>query len=140
LGAPYFRNDLGIFFSRATDHLAPRQIACLLLEGIIFRVARILEDFHRVSAIEHVFLSGGLSELICLQQGIAHCVPFDVYRLPQKDSSLQGAALLAAGIVSAPVKGAEKIAVTQKNPHLQEKFYRWKPWLDELLDHPLARR
>jgi glycerol kinase len=140
LGAPYFRNDLGIFFSRATDHLTPRQIACLLLEGIIFRVARILEDFHRASVIERVYLSGGLSELICLRQGIAHCVPFDVYRLPQKDSSLHGAALFAAGIVSAPVKGAEKVEVTQQNPLLPEKFQRWKVWLDELLDHPLARR
>ncbi len=135
LGAPYFRNDLGIFFSRATDHLTPRQIACLLLEGIIFRVARILEDFHRASAIERVYLSGGLTELICLRQGIAHCVPFDVYRLPQKDSSLQGTALLAAGIVSPPVKGAEKIGVTQQNPLLPEKFQRWKVWLDGLLDH-----
>jgi len=71
LGAPYFRNDLGLRFSRPVEHLAQQQIAALLLEAVIFRVARILEDFHRASPIERVYLSGGLSGLACLQQGIA---------------------------------------------------------------------
>ena len=66
IGAPYFRNDLGIYFSQSIDHLNSTQVAALLLEAIIFRVARILEDFHGVSPIAHVFLSGGLSELTCL--------------------------------------------------------------------------
>lgn len=138
LGAPYFRNDFGIRFSRSPEHLLPRQIACLLLEGIIFRVARILEDFHHASSIERVYLSGGLSELICLQQGIAQCAPCDVYRLQQKDSSLQGAALLAAGMESAgPRKAkkneAEKIEVMRNDPSLPEKHRRWKDWFDGLL-------
>ena len=136
LGAPYFRNDLGIYFSRSTEHLTPRQIACLLLEGIVFRVTRILEDFHCSSAIERVYLSGGLSELIFLQQGIAQCVPYAAYRLRQKDSSLQGAALLAAGMTSTSSCGAEKIELAQNNPSLPEKYRRWKDWLDGLLDLP----
>lgn len=134
LGAPYFRDDLGIRFSRSPEHLTPRQIACLLLEGIIFRVARILEDFHRASAIERVYLSGGLSELICLQQGIAQCAPCDVYRPRQKDSSLQGAALLAAGMASTRYRKAEKIAIARNDPSLPEKYRRWKDWFNALLD------
>ena len=134
LGAPYFRNDLGIRFSRSTENMAPRKIACLLLEGIIFRVARILEDFHRASAIERIYLSGGLSELLCLQQGITQCAPCDVYRLLEKDSSLQGAALLAAGMTSACHREAEKIWVTRNDPFLPEKYRRWKDWFDGLLD------
>jgi glycerol kinase len=141
LGAPYFRNDFGIRFSRSPDHLMPRQIACLLLEGIIFRVARILEDFHRATAIERVYLTGGLSELICLQQGITQCAPCDVYRLQQKDSSLQGAALLAAGVMSFRSKKAEngeaeKITITLNNSLLPEKYLRWKDWFNALLDFP----
>ena len=136
LGAPYFRNDLGIHFSRSPEQLTSRQIACLLLEGIIFRVARILEDMHRTSAIERIYLSGGLSELACLQQGIAQCAPCDVYRLRQKDSSLQGAALLAAGMASACHKEAEKIEATRNDQSLQEKYRRWKDWLDGLLGLP----
>lgn len=135
LGAPYFRNDLGIHFSESVEHLPAQQIACLLLEGIIFRVARILEDFQRMSAIERIYLSGGLSELACLQQGIALCAPCDTYRLQQKDSSLQGAALLAAGITSPGNRDAERIDAGH-NGLLREKYLRWKDWLDGLLDLP----
>ena len=147
IGAPYFassrfaaclpdplHSDLGICFSQSVEHLTPHQIACLLLEGIIFRVARILEDFHRESALERVYLSGGLSELACIQQGIAQCVPFAVYRLRQKDSSLQGAALLAAGMTAAYRREAEKIPVEKNIKSLVEKYRRWKDWLDGLLD------
>ena len=147
LGAPYFtsshfaaclpdplHNDLGNVFSQSVEHLAPHQIASLLLEAIIFRVARILEDFHRESALERIYLSGGLSELTCLQQGIAQCVPFAVYRLRQKDSSLQGAALLAAGMAAAYRREGERISVAPNAKSLPEKYRRWKDWLDGLLD------
>ena len=133
IGAPYFRADIGLRFSETVEHLTPRQIATLLLEGIIFRVARILEDYHRTSALERVYLSGGLSELTCLQQGIALCVPFDVYRLQQKDSSLQGAAFLAAGMPATHNRQQEKIAVMHNTLTLTEKYQHWKTWLDDLL-------
>ena len=74
LGAPYFRSDLGLVFSEPVEHLPAQRIALLLQEAIIFRVARILEDFQREFGIERVYLSGGLSNLPCLQQGIAQCV------------------------------------------------------------------
>ena len=134
LGAPYFCNDPGLRFSHSIEHLTPRQIACLLLEGIIFRVARILEDFHRESALERVYLSGGLSEMTCIQQGIALCVPFAVYRLQQKDSSLQGAALLAAGMTAAYHMEGEIIPVAPNSKSLPEKYRLWKEWFDGLLD------
>ena len=133
IGAPYFRADIGLRFSETVEHLTPRQIATLLLEGIIFRVARILEDFHRTSVLEHAYLSGGLSELTCLQQGIAQCVPFDIYRLKQKDSSLQGAALLAAGMSATHNQQQERIVLVQRTPALLEKYQRWKAWLNDLL-------
>jgi glycerol kinase len=133
LGAPYFRNDIGIRFSQPVEHLSQRRIAGLLLEAVIFRVARILEEFHRESALERVYLSGGLSELICLQQGIAGCVPFEVYRLTQGESSLQGAALLAAGIASASNREGIRVGIAGNAKALQEKYRRWKLWLDDLL-------
>jgi glycerol kinase len=133
LGAPYFRPDMGLQFSSPVDHLTQQQIACLLLEAIIFRVVRILEDFHRDAAIKRVYLSGGLSELTVLQQGIAQCVPCEVFRLQQRDASLQGAAMLAAGIGRVSHKGAEKIMVTGNDNALPEKYLRWKQWFDALL-------
>lgn len=134
LGAPYFRTDLGIRFSRPVDHLSQRRIAVLLLEAVIFRVARILEEFHRESAIERVYLSGGLSELKCLQDGIARCVPFDIYRLRQSESSLQGAALLAAGMAQACCRESEKLSTAHDTQALAEKYRCWKEWLDVLLE------
>lgn len=133
-GAPYFRTDLGLRFSEPVAHLKPPLIAALLLEGIIFRVVRILEDFHRESALERVYLSGGLSELPCLHQGIALCLPFAVFRLQQKDSSLQGAALLAAGMAPACHREESRILITHNAQSLPEKYRRWKVWFDNLLD------
>ena len=133
LGAPYFRGDLGLTFSEPVEHLAPERIAMLLQEGIIFRVVRILEDFQREFCIERVYLSGGLSGLPCLQQGIAQCVPLAVYRLPQADASLLGAAQLAAGMHSAGVRTPEKINVFRPAAGLGAKYARWKNWLDGLL-------
>ncbi|MBI5437532.1 MAG: hypothetical protein HY936_01005 [Nitrosomonadales bacterium] len=134
LGAPYFRNDIGIRFSRPVEHMSQRQIAALLLEAVIFRVTRILEDFHRASALERVYLSGGLSGLGCLQQGIARCVPFDVYRLSQAEASLQGAALLAAGMAPAFRREVEKISTVCSTHAPPEKYLLWKNWLDVLLE------
>lgn len=133
LGAPFFRNDVGIRFSRPVEHLAPRQVASLLLEGVIFRVARILEDFHRIAPIERVYFSGGLSGLDSLQQGIARCVPFAVYRLGQAESSLRGAALLASGMAPTCNRVSERIESGGNAGALQEKYRHWKKWLDDLL-------
>ena len=133
LGAPYFHSDIGIRFSQSVEHLSQRRIATLLLEAVIFRVARILGDFHRESALERVYLSGGLSELICLQQGLARCVPFEVYRLSQGESSLQGAALLATGMLPAYRREVILVGVTGNAKALQEKYRCWKLWVDKLL-------
>lgn len=135
LGAPYFRNDIGIRFSQPVWHLPQQRIAALLLEAVVFRVARILEDFHRESAIERVYLSGGLSELTCLQQGIALCVPFDVYRLSQTESSLQGVALLAAEMAPLCQREGRRILIEGEAAALPEKYQRWKEWLDTLLNY-----
>jgi glycerol kinase len=134
LGAPYFRKEFGIRFSQPVDHLSQHRIATLLLEAVIFRVVRILEDFHRESVLERVYLSGGLSELTCLQRGIAQCVPFEVYCLTQGESSLQGAAMLAAGLAPAGDRVADKVNLHGVLiPKLPGKYRRWKQWLDDLL-------
>lgn len=136
LGAPYFRTDWGIHFSASTTALSRQQIAALLLEAIIFRVTRILEDFHQHSPLSRVYLSGGLSNLPCLQQGIAQCVPLPVYFLSQKETSLQGAALLACGLKASHQQEAKAIEIKPANSALIKKYQRWKVWLDALLAAP----
>jgi glycerol kinase len=133
LGAPYFSGDLGLTFSEPVEQLSAQRIALLLQEGIIFRVARILEDFRREFAIERVYLSGGLSALPCLQQGIARCVQLDVFRLSQPDASLMGAARLAAGMPTGAAGNAARVEVSQDRQKLSTKYLRWKCWLDGML-------
>ena len=133
LGAPYFRGDIGIRYSESVEHLSQRRIAILLLEAVIFRVVRILEEFYRERAIERVYLSGGLSGSVCLQQGIAQCVPFEVYCLHQNESSLQGAALLAAGMSPASRRKSERVSIAGNASALLQKYRRWKVWIDDVL-------
>lgn len=133
LGAPYFKNNLGLQFSQSVSHLSQQDIAALLLEAVIFRVARILEDLHRDSPLARVYLSGGLANLTALQQGIAQCAPCEVYRLEQSESSLLGAAMLAANLQPGSLRDAHRITLAIKNKKLVEKFQLWKNWLDDLL-------
>lgn len=139
VGAPYFRGDLGLQFSASVSHLSARQTGALLLEAIVFRVTRILEELHRASAIERVYLSGGLSSLPALRYGIARCAPAAVYLLRQPDASLQGAAWLAAGRPSGGDSAAERISVAHTDARLPEKYRQWCNWFDALMAKPVRR-
>ncbi len=136
LGAPYFRKDWGIHFSQPVTGLTSRQVASLLLEAIVFRVVRILEEFHQHAPLTRAYLSGGLSELPCLQYGIAQCTTFPVYHLQQKETSLQGAAVLASGFKATWHREMHKVESRQTNIALLKKYRRWKKWLDVLLRTP----
>ncbi len=131
IGAPYFCKDIGLEFSQDIDHLTKQQIASLLLEGIIFRVALILEQFNRQAKIQRVNLSGGLSALPCLQQGIALCSPAPVYRLLQKHSGLQGVAILTNNLEAGSYRQTEIISVNQNSDTLIKKYKRWKVWFSQ---------
>ena len=134
LGAPYFSSHLGLCFSESIEALTARQIAVLLLEAIVFRVARILEDYHRQMSLTQVYLSGGLSELASLQFGIAQCVPFPVLHLQQKETSLLGAAMLAAHHKICVYPRTKEIEIATRNRALIKKYQQWKKWLDGLLE------
>ncbi|MEE9412184.1 MAG: FGGY family carbohydrate kinase [Methylococcales bacterium] len=133
IGAPYFRADLGLVFSESVEQLSQQRIVALLLEGIIFRVVRILEEFNQQYAVNKVILSGGLSDLACLQQGIAQCCQIEVHRLVQKESTLLGVGLLASGLPANIHRKTELIQVTTRNLALTEKYHFWKSWLDQML-------
>jgi glycerol kinase len=103
------------------------------LEAIIFRVVRILEDFQQDTPVKRVYLSGGLSELSSLQQGIAQCLSCEVCRLQQRDASLKGAAMLATGRLDKTAIEAIKISTDTRSSKLSAKYLRWKVWLDTRL-------
>jgi glycerol kinase len=133
LGAPYFRRDIGLSFSEPVAYLDVHRVALLLQESIIFRVARIVEDLQRESDVDSVYLSGGLSNLPCLQHGIASLVPV-AYRLSQSDAGLIGVAQLASGADAGSFRQVQQIAGSESQVRLRQKFEGWKSWLDELLE------
>jgi len=134
IGAPFFRPDIGLEFSKAIDHLTKQQVASLLLEGIIFRVALILEEFNQQAKIHRVYLSGGLSALPCLQQGIALCSPAATYLIMQKHSGLQGVAILTTNMATMPYRQSEYIPTTNEHKALIEKYQHWKIWFNHLIN------
>jgi glycerol kinase len=139
LGAPYFRRDIGLRFSESVDKLDSHRIALLLQESIIFRVARIIEDFQHELGVDSVYLSGGLSNLLCLQQGIACLVPA-AYRLSKPDAGLVGVAQLASGVDAGSFRQAQKIEANRTQVRLRQKFEGWKLWLDgQLESKPLVQ-
>jgi glycerol kinase len=133
LGAPYFRRDIGLRFSEPVDHLDSRRMALLLQEGIIFRVARIIEDFRHELDVKSVYLAGGLSNLPCVRQGIASLVPV-AYRISQSEAGLVGVAQLASGASAGRIRRVQKLAASAAEARLRRKFEGWKLWLDELLE------
>lgn len=133
LGAPYFCQAYGLFFSHSVSTLTQQQIATLLLEAITFRIARIVEDFHRQSPINEIYLSGGISALPCLQQSIRQCTRIPVYYLQQKEASLQGTALLICDTHNTFDVECIEITIQSENEKLPRKFLAWKKWLDGLL-------
>ncbi len=133
LGAPYFRQEYGLFFSQSTSLLTQQQIVVLLLEAICFRIARIIEDFHSQLPLTEIYLSGGLSALPCLQHGIGQCVSLPIYYLQEKEASLQGAALLAVNSKVHCPQEVSRVSVVQESDKLNKKFLAWKEWLDDLL-------
>jgi glycerol kinase len=127
IGAPFFRSDIKMQFSKPVEHLSKEQIACLLLEAIIFRVALILEDFNQRPDKTRIYLSGGLSNSSCLQQGIANCSTSPVFKVLQRQSSLQGTAILINNLAPTTYRQSEAVIKTKHKP-LVEKYQQWKIW------------
>jgi glycerol kinase len=82
--------------------------------------------------MDRVYLSGGLSEVPALQQGIAACSSLEVHSLQQKEASLLGAAILAADLPPAYARKSVKIPSTADA--LKDKYQQWKTWFDAFLN------
>ncbi|OQK16169.1 hypothetical protein AU255_13785 [Methyloprofundus sedimenti] len=134
IGAPFFRADIGLEFSQATDQLTRQQIAALLLEAIIFRITLILEDYQRQAEISRVYLSGGLSVSPCIQQGIALCSPAPIFKLLQQHSGLIGVLILTDNLVPACGRQSAPVLMADKHCPLIEKYQRWKHWFSKRLN------
>lgn len=133
LGAPFYRDDIKMQFSKSISHLDDPQIAQLVLQGVVFRVKQILDDFTRICGVDTIYLAGGWSRLPALQQSIAQLCGESIYLLEEKESSLLGAAQLASPKKTFPPVKRNLLERPKGHEFLTDKYNRWRRWLDQLL-------
>jgi glycerol kinase len=133
IGSPYWWAKGSRFFSVPADTLSPGERRRAVLEGIIFRVRQIVEDFRGKETGHPVFLAGGLSADPFISAGLAAALKRPLYRLPTAEATLTGAGLLAADI---PYPGGDIVVLPEpesEGRYLAAKYSRWKGWADESL-------
>jgi sugar (pentulose or hexulose) kinase len=104
------------------------------MEGIIFRVSRMAEDFQKIRPFTRLLLSGGLSGKTFIARGLAACSGLDVYTGQEPEATLWGAAALAAARPMRPPAAEIVPCPVGKGRYLKAKFEQWKTWVDSLLD------
>jgi glycerol kinase len=130
LGAPYWRADIDLPFSRAARDCPPELRRRVIMEGIIFRVCRMAEDFQKIRPFTRLLLSGGLSGQSFITQGLAACSGLDVSAGLEPEATLLGAAALAAARPMRPPAAETVTCPAGRGRYLKAKFQRWKTWMD----------
>jgi glycerol kinase len=133
VGAPYWRADIDLPFSKAALDGPPELQRRIIMEGIIFRICRMVEDFQKIRPFTRLLLSGGLSAQTFITQGLAACSGLQTAICLEPEATLWGAASLAAARPVPPA--AEKIidCPSGQGRYLKAKFKRWKTWVDGIL-------
>lgn len=128
LGSPYWRPEIGLTLSDAARGLdgAGRRLA--VLEGLLFRIAGILDELFDGEHAERLLLAGGATYDPGIAAGLATLVGRPVEVLAEHESGLTGVARLAAGL--APYAGARSQRVDPgAGAYLRAKRARWQAWL-----------
>jgi glycerol kinase len=132
LGSPWWRPEIELVLSeaaRALDRAAQRRV---VLEGLLFRLRRIVDDLGSAPA-SRVVLVGGLAREPFVAGGLATLLGRPVERPELHDAGLVGAARLAADLP--PCVPAEAVAVEpgDRGGYLDAKYARWSSWTSEIL-------
>ncbi len=133
LGSPHWRPDFGLTLSEAAGGLPPPDRRRCVLEGLLFRVMEILSDLGEGSLPQRVMISGGLARDPGVAFGLASLLGRSVTVLNEQETTLLGAARLAAGLDPFANPDTSIVERTEAGSYLPAKFLRWKNWLHELL-------
>lgn len=132
LGSPYWRPSIGLTLSPGAQTLDGAGRRRAVLEGLLFRVAEIMDDLCGDSAPERVLLAGGAARETSVALGLATLLGRPVEVLDEQESGLIGAARLAAGFqpyAPAPARRVDPGA----GGYLLAKRRRWRDWLATVL-------
>jgi glycerol kinase len=129
LGSPHWRPEFGLTLSDAARGLAPSGKRRVVMEGLLFRVFEILLDLGDGSLPDRVLISGGLVRDSAIGQGLASLLNKPVERLNTPETTLLGAARLAAGLNPFANPETHRFEPGEAGTYLGEKFPRWRRWL-----------
>jgi glycerol kinase len=131
LGSPYWRPELGLILSAAARGLSPSGKRRIVLEGLLFRVLEILLDLGQGTLPDRVLISGGLVQDPAVGSGLASLLRRPVERLDISETTLLGAARLAAGLNPLADPKTHCIDASDAGAYLCDKFPRWQHWLTD---------
>jgi len=115
--------------SKSAQGAQPSDQRRIVMEGLIFRALEILLELSDGRPPERVLLSGGLTQDPALAVGMAGVLGQPVECVVEAETTLLGAARLAAGleIYANPNTAIVEPGVDAR--YLADKFFRWQEWL-----------
>jgi len=126
LGAPHWRPEIGVTFSRPESSLSGNTPHRALLEGLLFRVKQIYDD---LGHDECVVLAGGLSRDPFVAQGLATLLDRKIERIDDAEATLCGAAIAAGGTFGGTSRRTTRFEPGPEGAYLSGKYRRWRDWL-----------
>ena len=133
LGAPHWRPEIGVTFSRPESSIDREAAYVALLEGLLFRVREIHDDVAPGDREERIALAGGLSAEPFLAQGLATLLGRTVERIDTTEVTLRGAAIAACDGIRPAVPNATRYEPGDAGAYLNDKYDHWRDWLAPLL-------
>ncbi len=126
VGAPYWRPRQPFVLDAGGARLAPADRRRLVLEGLAFRARGILDE---LPDTDPLFVSGGLSHEPFVPLALATCLERPVHVLEEEETTLLGAARLAAGLEPCARPRPRAVDPDPRARWLPAKYERWRDWL-----------
>jgi glycerol kinase len=131
VGAPHWRAELAPAYSRDVSALSPATRRRAFLEGLVFRVLELVDALDPARRA-HIRLSGGVARDPFVAPALASLLGRDLEQLDDHESTLLGAARLAAGL--APYADPRRRRVSPSGGDwLRAKYERWLEWRADYL-------
>jgi len=129
-GSPYWLPDLCLTMSDAAARLAGADRRRVILEGLVFRVADILDDLAGNLGGRRIVLSGGIAADPFVGDALSSYLARPVELLREAEATLLGLATLTAN--TTPPEPATGV-LTHAPGYLREKRGRWSEWIATLV-------
>ena len=133
LGAPWWRPEIGLTLSPAAERQDTAGRRRVVLEGLLFRLAFVLDDLAGEHPPERVLVAGGLARDPGVAPALAALLGRPVERVEVVEAGLVGAARLAAGLEPWAELQTTTIEPGASGAYLKGKRAAWRAWLEALL-------